>query len=124
MLGQVANTFQTRHIRPAGPDFFELYWTYLGFEDDSPTATLDKLRQANFVGPAGYISLEDGEAGRLVQCGIRGSADQYSIVEMGGRGPIESTDHFATEVAVRGFWSRYHRAMGFTEPADAGQLRP
>jgi anthranilate 1,2-dioxygenase large subunit len=107
MLGQVANTFQTRHVRPKGIDEFELYWTYLAFEDDDDQALEGKLRQSNFVGPAGYISLEDGEAGRLVQRGVFNRPRHASVVEMGGRGPIEDIDSLSTEVAVRGFWKRY-----------------
>lgn len=111
MLGQVANTFQTRHVRPKGVDRFELYWTYLGFVDDDAAATEGRLRQANFVGPAGYISLEDGEAGRLVQCGTRGNTNRASVVDMGGHDAIADQDTLATEVAVRGFWKRYHTLM-------------
>lgn len=111
MLGQVANTFQTRHVRPKGVDEFELYWTYLAFEDDDATAIEGKLRQSNFVGPAGYISLEDGEAGRLVQYGVSYRPQDASVVEMGGRGPIEDIDSLSTEVAVRGFWKRYAELM-------------
>lgn len=121
MIGQVANTFQTRHVRPKGTDLFELYWTYFAFEDDSEKKVADKIMQTNFIGPAGYISMEDGEAGRLVQRGIRGQGHRCSVVEMGGRGPIESTDHLATEVAIRGFWAHYHRVMGFAPPADTGE---
>ncbi|HUC62427.1 MAG TPA: SRPBCC family protein [Alphaproteobacteria bacterium] len=112
MLGQVANTFQTRHVRPKGVDAFELYWTYFAFEDDDATAVEGKLRQSNFVGPAGYISLEDGEAGRLVQAGIACRPDDASFVEMGGRGKIEDIASLSTEVAVRGFWKRYAEAIG------------
>jgi anthranilate 1,2-dioxygenase large subunit len=118
MLGQVANTFQTRHVRPKGPREFELYWTYLGFEDDSEAAVEGKLRQSNFVGPAGYISLEDGEAGRLVQTGVdRRDPDDASVVQMGGTGPIDDQATLATEVALRGFWKRYADAMGYA-PAE------
>jgi len=114
MLGQVANTFQVRHVRPKGLKEFELYWTYFGFADEDETATEGKLRQSNFVGPAGYISLEDGEAGRLVQIGTdRRSDEDCSIVEMGGRGEISDADTLATEVALRGFWKRYVGAMGW-----------
>jgi len=113
MLGQVANTFQTRHVRPRGTDQFELYWTYFGFEDDGEIAIEGKLRQANFVGPAGYISLEDGEAGRLVQRGVGSRPDgSSSVVEMGGRGDIDDIDSLATEVAVRAFWKKYAQVMG------------
>jgi anthranilate 1,2-dioxygenase large subunit len=111
MLGQVAGTFQTRHVRPKGVDAFELYWTYLGFASDDAAAREGRLRQANFVGPAGYISLEDGEAGRLVQRGTHGLDDRASVVEMGGNGAIADQDTLATEVAVRGFWKRYHALM-------------
>ena len=114
MLGQVANTFQTRHVRPKGLKEFELYWTYLGFADDDAIADEGKLRQSNLVGPAGYISLEDGEAGRLVQTGVdRRDEDDCSVVEMGGRGAIADQDTLATEVALRGFWQHYADAMGF-----------
>lgn len=112
MLGQVANTFMTRHIRPKGVDEFELYWTYLGFENDDAAATEGKLRQSNLIGPAGYISLEDGEAGRLVQTSVAGRPKDSSLLEMGGRGEIEDTDSLSTEVAVRAFWKRYASAMG------------
>ena len=112
MLGQVANTFQTRHVRPKGKDEFELYWTYFGFEDDSEEAIEGKLRQANFIGPAGYISLEDGEAGRLVQTGVTNRSDETSFVEMGGRGDMEDIDSLSTEVAVRAFWKKYSDAIG------------
>ena len=112
MLGQVANTFQTRHVRPKGKDEFELFWTYFGFEDDDETAIEGKLRQANFVGPAGYISLEDGEAGRLVHVGGSNRPDETPFVEMGGRGKMLDIDSLSTEVAVRAFWKRYAEVMG------------
>ena len=111
MLGQVANTFQTRSIRPKGKDEFELFWTYIGFEDDDDTAIEGKLRQANFIGPAGYISAEDGEAGRMVQTGISSRPNDSSFVEMGGRGELEDADNISTEVAARAFWKRYAEAM-------------
>lgn len=117
MLGQVANTFQIRHVRPKGRRAFELYWTYFGFADDDAVAIEGKLRQSNFIGPAGYISLEDGEAGRLVQNGIEARADgDCSTIQMGGLGRIEDQDTLSTEVAVRGFWEHYTRSMGIAVP--------
>jgi anthranilate 1,2-dioxygenase large subunit len=113
MLGQVANTFQVRHVRPKGTRGFELFWTYFGFGDDDDTAIEGKLRQANFIGPAGYISLEDGEAGRLVQLGVEArDPTDASVVQMGGRGAIDDMDTLSTEVALRGFWQRYAAALG------------
>ncbi|MBY0509285.1 MAG: Rieske 2Fe-2S domain-containing protein [Rhodospirillaceae bacterium] len=114
MLGQVANTFQIRHVRPKGLREFELFWTYFGFADDDNAAVEGKLRQSNFIGPAGYISLEDGEAGRLVQIGVEHrEPSDMSVIEMGGRGPIADIDTLSTEVALRGFWKHYAQSMGF-----------
>ena len=113
IVAQVDNTYAIRHLRPKGPDLVELHLTYLGFESDTPEMTHDKMLTANFIGPAGYISLEDGEALRLVQQGIRHRRPGGSeVLEMGGIGPIEDTDYLSQEISIRGFWSFYHRIMG------------
>jgi anthranilate 1,2-dioxygenase large subunit len=113
IIAQVDNTYAIRHLRPKGTDLVELHLTYLGFESDTPEMTQDKMLTANFIGPAGYISLEDGEALRLVQQGIRHRQPGGSeVLEMGGVGAIEDTDYLSQEISIRGFWSHYHRAMG------------
>jgi anthranilate 1,2-dioxygenase large subunit len=113
IVAQVDNTYAIRHLRPKGPDLVELHITYLGFESDTEQQTHDKLLTSNFIGPAGYISLEDGEALRLVQQGIRSRRPgQHEILEMGGVGPIADTDYLSQEISIRGFWSFYHRIMG------------
>jgi anthranilate 1,2-dioxygenase large subunit len=113
VVAQVDNTYAIRHLRPKGPDLVELHLTYLGFESDTPEMTHDKMLSANFIGPAGYISLEDGEALRLVQQGIRHRHPGGSeVLEMGGIGPIDDTDYLSQEISIRGFWSFYHRIMG------------
>ena len=65
-----------------------------------------RLKQINLVGPSGLISMEDGEAGRLLQLGIKGDhANAHSVIEMGGTGAMpETCDHFMTEISVRAFW--------------------
>jgi anthranilate 1,2-dioxygenase large subunit len=112
ILAQVDNTYAVRHLRPKGPELVELHITYLGFEDDSEKRLSDKLKTVNLIGPAGYISLEDGEALRLVQEGIRARADSHAVVEMGGNGPIVDTDYLSQEISIRGFWSYYVTIMG------------
>ena len=113
ILAQVDNTYAIRHLRPKGPDLVELHITYLGFESDTPQQTQDKLLTVNFIGPAGYISLEDGEALRLVQEGIRHRRPGgHEVLEMGGVGPIVDTDYLSQEISIRGFWSFYHQIMG------------
>ena len=113
IIAQVDNTYAIRHLRPKGPDMVELHITYLGFEDDTPEQTQDKLLTANFIGPAGYISLEDGEALRLVQEGIKSrAAGNHEVLEMGGVGDIKDTDYLSQEISIRGFWTFYHKIMG------------
>ena len=112
VIQQLCNSLATRQIRPRGPNEFELYWTYFGYADDTPALRSMRMKQANNVGPAGITSMEDGEAGRLVQLGISGAADDHSVIEMGGRGPVVDQDTVLTEVAVRGFWINYCSLMG------------
>jgi anthranilate 1,2-dioxygenase large subunit len=121
VVAQVDNTYAIRHLRPKGPGLVELHITYLGFESDTEKQTLDKLLTVNFIGPSGYISLEDGEALRLVQEGIRHRRPgDHEMLEMGGVGRIEDTDYLSQEISIRGFWSYYHRLMGFEFSGDGG----
>ena len=124
IVAQVDNTYAIRHLRPKGPDMVELHITYLGFESDTAQQTHDKMLTANFIGPAGYISLEDGEALRLVQDGVRHRRPGgHEVLEMGGVGPIEDTDYLSQEISIRGFWSFYHRIMQLPAVQDKGVTR-
>ena len=52
-----------------------------------------RLKQQNLVGPAGFISMEDGCVGGFVQRGIAGApATQVSVIEMGGDGTPRARD--------------------------------
>ena len=66
LLIQINNTLATRQIRPKGLDAFEIYQTVFGYADDSPEMTEHRLLQTNLIGPAGYVSMEDGEAIEIV----------------------------------------------------------
>jgi anthranilate 1,2-dioxygenase large subunit/terephthalate 1,2-dioxygenase oxygenase component alpha subunit len=70
-----------------------------------------RLKQSNLVGPAGFVSMEDGAVGGFVQRGTATAADEQSIVEMGGA-LAESQDTRATESSVRGFWKAWRACMG------------
>jgi len=70
--------------------------------------------QANLIGPAGYVSMEDGSVGGYVQRGTMGAEDQdAAIMEMGGRTIEPQPGVRATEVALRGFWRAYRELMGY-----------
>jgi anthranilate 1,2-dioxygenase large subunit len=64
------------------------------------------------VGPAGYVSMEDGCVGGFVQRGIDGASGSHSVMEMGGDG-AESSASRVTEASIRGFWKAYRNAMGY-----------
>ncbi len=122
VIQRLGNSLATRQIRPKSPTSFELYWTFFGYDDDDDAMWLRRMKQANNAGPAGLTSMEDGEAGRLVQLGIRGAtADDYSVIEMGGLGPVGSQDTMLTEVGVRAFWLNYCELLGITARAGVPQ---
>lgn len=112
ILQQVHNCLAVRQIVPKGPDRMELHWTYFGYADDPPEMTRRRLRQQNLVGPAGFVSMEDGCVGGFVQRGIASAGEHVSVVEMGGS-TAESQATRATESSVRGFWKAYRRHMGY-----------
>jgi anthranilate 1,2-dioxygenase large subunit len=110
ILQQIQNAIAVRQIVPRGVDRTDLHWTLLGFAEDTPEQRLTRLKQANLVGPAGYISMEDGCVGGFVQRGIAGAGDEEAVIEMGGAG-TDSSESRVTEASVRGFWKAYRTQM-------------
>ncbi|MGH6751088.1 MAG: Rieske (2Fe-2S) protein, partial [Bradyrhizobium sp.] len=111
VLQQIQNAIAVRQIVPRGIDRTDLHWTLIGFAEDTQDQRLVRLKQANLVGPAGYISMEDGCVGGFVQRGIAGAGDEQAVVEMGGSS-TESSESRVTEASVRGFWKAYRARMG------------
>jgi len=109
---QIYNSLAMRKIRPLGHGEFELVWTLFGYADDDEAMTRHRINQANMVGPAGLISMEDGEALEMVQRSTAPRQDISGVVEMGGVGAIRDLDTRAQEVTIRGFWAYYSRLMG------------
>jgi len=114
VLQQIQNSVAVRQILPRGVERTELNWTYLGFEDDTAEQRTVRLKQSNLVGPAGYVSMEDGCIGGFVQRGIAGAGGESAMLPMGGE-TAESGDSRVTEASVRGFWKAYRHAMRFSE---------
>jgi anthranilate 1,2-dioxygenase large subunit/terephthalate 1,2-dioxygenase oxygenase component alpha subunit len=110
-LQQTRNSLAVRRLIPQGLDKTELAWTCFGFTSDDEAMTERRLRQANLIGPAGYISMEDGAAPGFVQRGVETASELLSVVEMGGASTA-SEDNRVTEAAVRGFWKAYRTQMG------------
>jgi anthranilate 1,2-dioxygenase large subunit/terephthalate 1,2-dioxygenase oxygenase component alpha subunit len=111
VLQQIKNCLAVRRIIPRGVDSTELVWTAFGYADDTPERTALRLGQANLIGPAGFISMEDGAATGFVQRGVAGAGDLASVVEMGGT-EVASSDSRVSETSVRGFWQAWRLRMG------------
>ena len=111
IVQQQSNTLAMRRLVPSGPESFELHWTYFGYEDDDEAMVVRRLRQANLMGPAGFVSVDDSEVMRLAQLGLRTDPYRSALADMGGRG-TEDTDHMVTEAAIRAFYAAYRRALG------------
>jgi anthranilate 1,2-dioxygenase large subunit len=111
VLQQIQNAIAVRQIVPRGADRTDLHWTLLGFAEDTPEQRMIRLKQANLVGPAGYISMEDGCVGGFVQRGIAGAPNEEATIEMGGAS-ADSSESRVTEASVRGFWKAYRARMG------------
>ena len=111
VVQQIQNAIAIRQVIPRGPDRTDLNWIYLGFEEDTPEERMARLKQANLVGPAGYISMEDGCVGGFVQRGVAGAPDQKAVIEMGGK-DAQGSESRVTEASIRGFWKAYRAHMG------------
>jgi anthranilate 1,2-dioxygenase large subunit len=112
LLIQINNTLGTRQIRPKGVDAHEVFQTLFCYQDDPEDMVRHRLLSANLVGPAGLVSMEDGEAIEVVQKATRSAQSAHAVIEMGGRGEVKDLAHRVTETPIRGFWSYWAELMG------------
>ena len=111
ILQQIRNCLAVRQVLPTGVERTDLHWTYIGFADDTPEMRRMRVKQSNLIGPAGFVSMEDGTVGNFVHRGAAAAADEESVIEMGGE-RAETQDTRATEASVRGFWKAWRAYMG------------
>ena len=114
IVQQQSNTLAMRQLVPRGPEHFDLMWTFFGYADEDAAMRQRRLRQANLMGPAGLVSIDDSEVMRLAQLGATAGADDRDatvFVEMGGVDTAHA-DHIVTESAIRAFYAYYREVMG------------
>lgn len=116
VIQQIHNTLVCRQLLPKGPSNFELIFHFFGYADDTAELRALRIKQANLVGPAGYISMEDTEATELVQRGTVRDGARSSMIDMAKDAP-EQQDTLITENLIRCFWRGYRRLMDL--PSDA-----
>jgi salicylate 5-hydroxylase large subunit len=85
-------------------------WTFFGYAGDSEEMTQRRLRQANLMGPAGLVSIDDSEMMELSQRGVSPYPDAAAVIELGGRDTGDEP-HMITETAVRGLYKYYREVM-------------
>ncbi len=105
------NTLGVRQIVPDGPHEFVMKWTMFGFEGDDEEMTRHRLRQGNLMGPAGFLGLEDNEAIKFVQDGMRRVPGGTHLVKLDPQ--VEGTaDTLISEAAIRAMYRHWREAMG------------
>jgi len=105
------NTLGIRHIVPNGPHSMIMIWVMFGYEGDSDEMTRHRLKQGNLMGPSGFLGLEDNEAIKFVQEGVRRSPTDKSVLLLGGT-EAGSADSLISEAAIRGMYKHYREVMG------------
>ena len=68
---------------------FELLSIVIGYKEDSPILRKLRQHQVAWLGPAGYVALEDSEAGALIHKAIKGQDKEHSYLGYGGHGKIK-----------------------------------
>ncbi|WP_284945899.1 Rieske 2Fe-2S domain-containing protein [Acidisoma cladoniae] len=116
---QIGNTLAIRQFRTTSADECEVVSTFYGYEDDDEGMARHRLRMANLAGPAGLVSMEDGEAVELVHRAIVRDTDKHSVVAFGGVGAVKDQENLVTDVPMRGFWIHYCKLMGIETGASA-----
>ena len=111
IVQQQLNTLATRQLVTRGIGEFELVWTFFGYADDSEALTRRRLLQANLMGPAGFVAIDDSEVMKFLEAGIAPYPEAGSVVEMGGR-DWHDEEHIITEAAIRAFYDYYRKIMG------------
>ena len=105
------NILSARQIVPTGPNTFMLVWTAFGYDDDTEEMTQHRLRQNNIFGPGGFLGIDDNEALKFVQDGLRRSVPRHGLAPLGN--DDESEDTVITDRAIRSMYRHYRESMGF-----------
>ena len=91
-----------------------MHYAYFAHQDDSPEMLRHRIRQAsNFLGPSGFVSLEDAAVFQRIHIGNsspgfatfqKGVTDSYALPE---------EYHQNEESSNLGKWEYYRKTMGF-----------
>lgn len=105
------NTLGIRQIVPTGPNEFIMNWTMFGFEGDDDEMLRHRLRQGNLMGPAGFLGLEDNEAIKYVQDGMKNVPDGLHLVALDPATEAGTADTLISESAIRAMYRHWRSVM-------------
>jgi anthranilate 1,2-dioxygenase large subunit len=74
--------------------------------------TRHRLRQGNLMGPAGFLGLEDNEAIKFVQDGMRNVPNGRHLVELDPVVEAGTADTLISEAAIRAMYRHWRGEMG------------
>ena len=111
IMQQNINALAVRQLVVRSPIEFELHWTNFGYASDDDAMTRRRTMQANLMGPAGLVSVDDSEVIEMTQRGVSQTRERSAVIEMGGfeTGTVAYT---ATEAPLRAFQKYYREVMG------------
>jgi anthranilate 1,2-dioxygenase large subunit len=89
-----------------------MQWTMFGYEDDTPEMERHRLRQGNLMGPAGFLGLEDNEAMKFVQEGVRRGTADVNVIKLDA-GAVGTSETLISEATIRAMYVYYRDVMGF-----------
>lgn len=104
------NTLGVRQIIPNGPNSLIMEWTMFGYEDDDEEMQRHRLRQGNLMGPSGFLGLEDNEAMKFVQEGLRRSTTDNNVIMLDAN-KVGTSDTLISEAAIRAMYQYYRKVM-------------
>lgn len=108
---QHGNSLALRHLLPKSATQTELAWTHYGFVDDDEDMNRRRLKQANLMGPAGYVAIDDSEVLARMQPVADSAPESVQVVTMGGV-DLAPQETMLTETLIRGFYGYYREKMG------------
>lgn len=110
-IQQHANVLAVRTMVPKSVRETEVDWTYFGYADDDERMHRIRLKQANLLGPSGFVSMDDSELLKQMQRQVEGYPQSQGVVEMGGH-DTQPQVTMATEVGLRAFYAFYRERLG------------
>ena len=111
IINKQMNGMSVRQLVPNGPDESYLTWTMIGYEEDTDEMIHQRMRQDNFHGPSGIITMEDVEVLEFMQQGFKRSTTENSIYKLDLENTGE-TDTLITEAPLRDMYKYYRKVMG------------